>query len=118
MGSGEDSDSDEWDEDTYEHSVELFRKTDENRCTCLELAVDRNYANIVELILAENPIYQSWNAPDFIDLMPLIYRAMDKEYTDIVKLLTSSYERGADITYSYDDMAALISAIKGRKRGT
>nr|XP_017233106.1 PREDICTED: serine/threonine-protein phosphatase 6 regulatory ankyrin repeat subunit A-like [Daucus carota subsp. sativus] len=116
MGSGEDSDSDEWDEDTYEHSVELFRKTDENRCTCLELAVDRNYANIVELILAENPIYQSWNAPDFIDLMPLIYRAMDKEYTDIVKLLTSSYERGADITYSYDDMAALISAIKGRKR--
>ncbi|KAL1826609.1 hypothetical protein ACET3Z_005021 [Daucus carota] len=116
MGSGEDSDSDEWDEDTYDRSVELFRKTDENRCTCLELAVDRNYANIVGLILAENPIYQSWNAPDFIDLMPLIYRAMDKEYTDIVKLLTSSYERGADITYSYDDMAALISAIKGRKR--
>lgn len=98
----------------------VYPQTDEYGQTILELAVERNYVEVVELILdVHNPAYQNyWIGDDFISLMPLIYKGMDKEYKNIVKLLTEKYEAGAKLYTRLKNQASLISAIKSRKTGT
>lgn len=102
-------------EDAPEASFEaLFNKTDASGRTVLELAVDRNYANIVELILLQDPAYQH-GCGSKNGLMRLIYKAIDKEYRDIVNLLSETYEAG--ITTGHKGVVALILAINRRDDG-
>lgn len=49
------------------------------------------------------------------DLMRLIYKAIDEEYKDIVKLLSETYEAG--INPDHNGVVALILAIKRRVKG-
>ncbi|XP_074356752.1 uncharacterized protein LOC141696521 [Apium graveolens] len=103
----------------YQEFDKIFSATDEYRQTVLELAVERNYVAVAELILdVTNPINDPCGE-DFVSLMPLIYKAMDKQYDGMVKVLVDMYEAGAEASYirffdpfSYDDHAALISAIR------
>ena len=90
----------------------LFNKTDESGCTVLELAVKGNHVNVVELLLEEDPAYQHGPGSKSESLLPLIYRAMDKEYIDIVKILSQPYEAGG-----HKGAVALILAIKRRDKG-
>lgn len=92
----------------------LFNKTDMSGHTVLELAVERNYVDTVELILRENPAYQHGHGSKN-SLMRLIYKAIDKEYTDIVRLLSETYEAG--ITTGHKGVVALIIAINRRDEG-
>lgn len=108
----------------YREFDKIFSTTDEYRQTILELAVERNYVRVVELILdVINPAYDS-DGEDFISLMPLIYKAKDKQYDSIVQVLADMYEAGADASYkrffdqfTYDDHAAFIFAIGSRQTG-
>ncbi|KAK1382073.1 hypothetical protein POM88_019808 [Heracleum sosnowskyi] len=97
----------------------LFYETEEYGRTALELAVARNYVKVVELILdLQSPAYQDyWISDDFIGLMPLIYKAKDCGYRNIVKLLTERYETGAGLSIHLKNQVCLISAIAGRKTG-
>ncbi|KAL1826607.1 hypothetical protein ACET3Z_005019 [Daucus carota] len=89
----------------------LFNKTDESGCTVLELAVKGNHVNVVELLLEEDPAYQHGPGSKLESLLPLIYRAMDKEYIDIVKILSKPYDAGG-----HKGAVALILAIKRRDK--
>ncbi|XP_063942698.1 uncharacterized protein LOC108206743 isoform X1 [Daucus carota subsp. sativus] len=89
----------------------LFNKTDESGCTVLELAVKGNHVNVVELLLEEDPAYQHGPGSKSESLLPLIDRAMDKEYIDIVKILSKPYEAGG-----HKGAVALILAIKRRDK--
>lgn len=99
---------------------EIYSEIDEYRQTILELAVERNYVEVVELILnVRNPAYRDdWIGDDFISLMPLIYRAKDREYKNIVKVLRERYEGGAKSSINLRNQASLISAIRNRQKGT
>ncbi|XP_074357005.1 uncharacterized protein LOC141696779 isoform X1 [Apium graveolens] len=66
---------------------DLFSVTDEYRQT-VGHAVERNYLELVELISdVTNPYYT-----DFVSLIPLIYKAKDKEYKNMLTVLTEWYE--------------------------
>ncbi|KAK1382935.1 hypothetical protein POM88_020670 [Heracleum sosnowskyi] len=92
----------------------IFSQTDEHGQTILELAVERNYVEVVELIL--NVRYQIYGddsiGDDFISLMPLIYKAKDKGYKNIAKLLTERYDTGAEFSTDLKNQASFISAIR------
>ncbi|KAL8090967.1 hypothetical protein AgCh_040150 [Apium graveolens] len=108
----------------YQEFDKIFSATDEYRQTVLELAVELNYVAVAELILdVTNPINDPCGE-DFVSLMPLIYKAKDKQYDGMVKVLVDMYEAGAEASYirffdpfSYDDHAALISAIRTGQTG-
>ena len=93
----------------------LFNRTDESGCTCLQLAVKKNYVNTVRLILTEDPAYQHGHVIKKHSLMCLIYDAIDMGFQDIVKLLSETYEAGMAI--GYKGMLSLILAIKRRDKG-
>ncbi|KAK1382071.1 hypothetical protein POM88_019806 [Heracleum sosnowskyi] len=92
------------------HFEALFNRTDESGCTVLELAVKKNYVNMVKLILAEDPACQRGRVPEKHALMCLIYKAIDTGYKDIVKLLCRTYEAG--ITTGHRGVVSVILAIK------
>lgn len=91
----------------------LFNKIDQDKHTVLELAVMGNHVDVVKLILVEDPAYARGNKKNY--LMRLIYKAMDKEYTEIVKLLSETYKSG--IKGDCNGVLALILAIKRRNKG-
>lgn len=93
----------------------LFNRIDESRCTVLELAVKGNHAHLVQLVLREDPAYQHGRQSKRNGLMRLIYKAIDEEYKDIVKLLSETYEAG--INPDHNGVVALILAIKRRDKG-
>lgn len=96
-------------------SFEAFlNKTDKDKHTALELAVMGNHVDVVKLILVEDPAYGRGNKKNYI--MRLIYKAMDKDYTEIVKILSETYKSG--ITGDCNGVLALILAIKRRNKGT
>lgn len=101
-------------EETSNESFEsFFNKTDKDNHTALELAVMGNKVDVVKLILVEDPTYGRGNKKNY--LMSLIYKAVDKEYTEIVKLLLEAYKSG--FTGDCDGVLALILAIKRRNEG-
>lgn len=92
----------------------LFNRTDESGRTLLELAMEKNYVNVVQLVLQEDLAYQRGSKKN--DLMRLIYKAIDKEYSqDIVRLLSQIYEAG--ISEDHKGVVKLILAIKSRDKG-
>ena len=94
----------------------LFNRTNVSGRTILELAVDRNYLEVVELILAEDPAYQKGSKN--IVLMRLICHhtaIINEEYKDILKLLTETYE--AKVSNVHKGVIDLIVAIRRRHRG-
>lgn len=94
-----------------------FDEYHEYRQTILELAVERNYVEVVQLILDLQNSADPWN-DDFISLMPLIYKAKDMDYKNMVKVLTEKYEAGAQSSiFDIKDQARLISAIGMRQTG-
>lgn len=101
-------------------AAEIFCETGEQGQTILELAVERNYVEVVELLLGiRNPAYKDdWIGDDFISLMPLIYKAEEKDSKNMVKVLGERYEVGAELSTGLKNQASLISAIKRRKTGT
>lgn len=99
---------------------QLFKRTDEDRCTVLELAVERNYVDVVELILEQNPAYYGGiqdTGRDLFALLPLIYKARDKEYRDVVNLLTQTFQISSALSVCKGDMCRLIYAIENHETG-
>ena len=105
--------------------MQFFNKTDEKRCTILELAVEEDYLDVVRLILEKNPAYhRPERYPDLIGIMPLIYKVMDKENNAMVNLLTRAYQRGVRIVESQmtvetrkaANMHKMISAIDSARK--
>lgn len=95
----------------------LFNSTDEFGNTVLQLAVERNNVGVVKLLLEEDLAYQNCRGSKKHGLMRLIYKAIDNEYsTDIVKLLSETYEAG--INPDHKGVLTLILAIKRRDKGT
>nr|XP_017232624.1 PREDICTED: ankyrin-3-like isoform X2 [Daucus carota subsp. sativus] len=93
----------------------LFNSTDEFGNTVLQLAVERNNVGVVKLLLEEDPAYQNCRGSKKHGLMRLIYKAIDNEYsTDIVKLLSETYEAG--INPDHKGVLTLILAIKRRDK--
>ncbi|KAL8090981.1 hypothetical protein AgCh_040164 [Apium graveolens] len=93
----------ETDEDldrVHEYLHEIFCEYDQYhnyRHTILELAVERNYVEVVRIILDIQNL--AWRIDeDFISLMPLIYKAKDKEYQNMVNVLTEAYEAGNELS--------------------
>ncbi|KAL1803570.1 hypothetical protein ACET3Z_032217 [Daucus carota] len=83
--------------------IELWDRTDEERCTILQLAVERNHLKIVNLILqAVESIVSAACSCSSMDVEPVIrtfmsikslsYKAMDKEHIDMFNSLTTAYE--------------------------
>ncbi|KAL8090970.1 hypothetical protein AgCh_040153 [Apium graveolens] len=105
----------------YKEFDKIIFTTDEYGQTILELAVELNYVGVVEVILEViNPTYDS-HGEDFISLKSLIYKAKDKHYDSMIKVLVGMYEAGADASYfsffdqsTYDDHDTFISAIESR----
>ncbi|KAL8090974.1 hypothetical protein AgCh_040157 [Apium graveolens] len=100
----------------------VLRRVDEQKKTILELAVEQNHVKVIESILdVQNPAREDdWIGDDFISLMPLIYKAMDKKYENIVKVLTQRFKAGAKLSKDPEikDQASLISAIRSRDSET
>lgn len=95
----------------------IFNKTDASGRTVLKLAMDRNYMDVMKLILLEDPAYQQGPRCHRNSLMQLIYEVIDMEYSkDIVELLSQTYETG--ITTDHKGVLNLILAIKKRDKGT
>lgn len=92
----------------------LFDRTDISGRSVLELAVDRNYVDVVKLILIEYQAYQGTPGGKTNELMRLAYKAKDKECKDIDKLLSETYD---EIDPDHKGAVALILAIKSRDRG-
>lgn len=92
----------------------LFDRTDDSGRSVLELAVDRNYVDVVKLILIKYPAIQSTPGHKTNELMRLANRVMDKECKDIDKLLSETYD---EIDPDHQGALALILAIKSRDRG-
>ncbi|XP_074359254.1 uncharacterized protein LOC141698457 [Apium graveolens] len=86
----------------------IFNKTHhKTNHTVLELAVERNHVEVVEMILQRDPAYGRGIKKN--GLMLLIYKAMDMEFSAIVKLLSKAYQAGI-----HDGVVTLIIAIKRR----
>ncbi|KAK1352165.1 hypothetical protein POM88_053669 [Heracleum sosnowskyi] len=92
----------------------LFSRTDkpdESGRTVLQLAVDKNNVDAVRLILEEDPSNQDGGIVKRNGLMRLIYKAIDKKYSDdIVTLLSQTYQ--VRINPDHKDALKLILAIK------
>ncbi|XP_074358556.1 uncharacterized protein LOC141697899 [Apium graveolens] len=90
----------------------LFRTTDESGRTVLELAVEKSNVHAVDIILKQDPAYESGRGSKN-HLMQLIYKAIDeKRGGEIVKLLSEAYENGIDTDHK--GVLDLILALKGR----
>lgn len=105
---------------TYYCFPRIFSKTDEYGQTVLELAVERNYLTVVELILDfildyQSPVYDR-TGKDLISLVPLIYKAENEGNKNMAKLLSGRYEAGDNLYVSRDSLI-LISAIRRREAG-
>ena len=97
--------------------VELFSRKDKSERTVLQLAVERNDVNVVALILQEDPAYQPGGEMKRNDLMRLICKAIDSEYSDdIVKSLSETYKAGI-IDHDPNEVLALILAIHKLDKG-
>ncbi|KAL8091033.1 hypothetical protein AgCh_040215 [Apium graveolens] len=106
-----------------EHNIsagldEIFYETDEDGCTILELAVELNKVAVVELILDLQSPLSKRNDGAFISLMPLIYKAQEKDYNSIAELLTERYNDGSKLAKDFKDQVSLISAIRSGKSAT
>ncbi|XP_063942609.1 uncharacterized protein LOC108208771 isoform X2 [Daucus carota subsp. sativus] len=111
-----------------ERLINFFNRTDQKKCMVLELAVEGNYLDVVKLIFEENPVYRLRKPRhrDLIGIKPLVYKAMDKEYNEMVNLLTETYERlireanerrvqtNAALNLEFAIMSQLIHAISIR----
>ncbi|XP_074352050.1 target of rapamycin complex 2 subunit AVO2-like [Apium graveolens] len=97
----------------YEALLEI---TDKNYETVLSLSVLENQLDVVERLIAEDPSYQNGSVRKSSDLRRLIYLAADKGYTDMVKLLSRSYEARKDIGHT--GQTALHAAIIKRDEAT
>ncbi|KAL1826608.1 hypothetical protein ACET3Z_005020 [Daucus carota] len=92
---------------------EIFSRTDESRSTVLQLAMERNYVDVVKLILQEDPAYQPVPEIKRHGIMRLIYKAVDEKYSkDILEFLSEAYEAGIDSDHK--GVLALILDIKRR----
>ncbi|XP_063942718.1 uncharacterized protein LOC135146802 [Daucus carota subsp. sativus] len=98
-------------DEEFKNLIQFFDRTDEKRSIILELAVEKNYLDTVQLILAELDaqldeetnnsrkfIFAEWEptkrmCSNLMSIKPLIYKVMDKEYTDMFNLLTLTYQR-------------------------
>ncbi|KAK1382072.1 hypothetical protein POM88_019807 [Heracleum sosnowskyi] len=96
-------------------SEALSTRINESGNTFLELAVHRNCVEVVELIFVEDRAYQHDRGRKNKGFMRLIYTAIDKEYKDILKLLTETYE--AQVSVVHKGVTDLIVAIRKRDRG-
>lgn len=77
--------------------------------------MERNYVEVVKLILTlQNPAFDM-TGKDGISLMPLIYKAKDNEHKNMVEVLSYRYEVGAKSVT--EDQYSLISAITRREAG-
>ncbi|WOH14440.1 hypothetical protein DCAR_0933959 [Daucus carota subsp. sativus] len=95
---------------------EIFYETDEDGNTVLEVAVEQNQMAVVNLVLdLQHPAASKRNDGAFISLMPVIYKAQEKGYKNIVDLLTHRYNDGSKLSKDFKDQVSLISAIKSRK---
>ena len=95
---------------------EIFSRTDESRSTVLQLAMERNYVDVVKLILQEDPAYQPVPEIKRHGIMRLIYKAVDEKYSkDILEFLSEAYEAGIDSDHK--GVLALILDIKRRDEG-
>lgn len=93
----------------------IFRRSDESGRTVLELAVEKSNVHVVEILLRQDPAYESGRGSKN-HLMHLIYKAIDEELgIEIVKLLSEAYETGIDKVHK--GVIDLILAIKGRDKG-
>lgn len=99
--------------------VYIYCRVDQQGRSVIEVAVERNYLEVVELLLdLKNPAYKDdWMRHDFISLMPLIYKAREKEYKNMVQLLTERYEAGAKVMTGCTIHAKLIAAITNHETG-
>ncbi|XP_063940786.1 uncharacterized protein LOC108201513 [Daucus carota subsp. sativus] len=89
----------------------LFSKKDKSERTVLQLAVERDDVNAVTLTLQEDPAYQRGGEKKRNDLMRLICKAIDNEYSpDIIKSLSETYKDGI-IDHDPNHVLALILAI-------
>ena len=96
---------------------ELFSRKDMSERTVLQLAVERNDVNVVALILQEDPAYQPGGEMKRNDLMCLICKAIDSEYSDdIVTSLSETYKAGI-IDHDPNEVLALILAIHKLDKG-
>lgn len=97
-------------DEEFKNLIQFFDRTDEKRSIILELAVEKNYLDTVQLILAELDaqldeetnnsrkfIFAEWEptkrmCSNLMSIKPLIYKVMDKENTDMFNLLTRTYQ--------------------------
>ncbi|KAL8090661.1 hypothetical protein AgCh_039916 [Apium graveolens] len=94
---------------------EIFYETDEDGCTILEVAVELNKEAVINFILdLQHPASKRKDGA-FISLMPIIYKAQEKNYKNIVKLLTDRYNDGSKLSKDFKDQVSLISAIRSGK---
>ncbi|XP_063940083.1 uncharacterized protein LOC108201184 [Daucus carota subsp. sativus] len=92
---------------------EIFYETDEDGYTVLEVAVELNQMAVVTLLLdLQHPAASKRKDGAFISLMPVIYKAQEKGYKNIVDLLTQRYNDGSKLSKDFKDQVSLISAIK------
>ena len=97
---------------------EIFYETDEDGYTVLEVAVELNQMAVVTLLLdLQHPAASKRKDGAFISLMPVIYKAQEKDYKKIVDLLTQRYDEGSKLSKDFKDQVSLISAIKSGKTG-
>ncbi|KAL8118192.1 uncharacterized protein LOC141723618 [Apium graveolens] len=94
---------------------EIFYETDEDGCTILEVAVELNKVAVVNFILdLQHPASKRKDGA-FISLVPVIYKAQEKDYKNIVQLLTDRYNDGSKLSKDFKDQVSLISAIRSGK---
>nr|XP_017224209.1 PREDICTED: serine/threonine-protein phosphatase 6 regulatory ankyrin repeat subunit B-like [Daucus carota subsp. sativus] len=98
---------------------EIFYETDEDGYTVLEVAVELNQMPVVTLLLdLQHPAASKRKDGAFISLMPVIYKAQEKDYKKIVDLLNQRYDDGSKLSKDFKDQVSLISAIKSGKTDT
>ncbi|KAK1382055.1 hypothetical protein POM88_019790 [Heracleum sosnowskyi] len=68
----------------------FFSRTDEDGLCLLELAAGKNDLGVVKLLLENDPAYRRRNKKNSV--MRSIFISVEKDYLDMVKLLTEAYE--------------------------
>ncbi|KAL1826605.1 hypothetical protein ACET3Z_005017 [Daucus carota] len=119
----------------HEKFMELLDRSDEKRCIILELAVKRDFMDMVELILAQLAVEINYTmdihslmhpsesggtfdrmSSRLMGLAPLIYEAIDKENSDMLNLLSRSFEiyrtKAAARMFNPSEVPAFISASR------
>ncbi|XP_017224640.1 uncharacterized protein LOC108200886 [Daucus carota subsp. sativus] len=98
---------------------EIFYEIDEDGYTVLEVAVELNQTAVVDLVLdLQHPAAPKRKDGAFISLIPVIYKAQEKGYKNIVDLLTQRYNHRSKLSKDFKDQVSLISAIKSGKTDT